>query len=385
MKNKYEISQYEGLPFVEVRGASFSCDDLYEIVGKHQFMSTFNFKTGSDAMSKFGQSVTGVIFYDKNGLEAFNGLNQKAAEQEDRRVKIDSPMPELTIAQRENLKYGGILVTDIEFLSFMPYKQAEERHESGEKKVPNIIDIPYDGDYNVDCNILYQNYIVLKHNSGVELTPYEKEKLIGIIIGRNKGYIDSRVLNHFGFDLPKFQSCKNIWYHIYKTKESMGIISEEEKLKLADLEAIREMENIIKLIKEIKKSRVNREELLRSGPLFKAIMSSMSKFEPDILLHWKKQIFWDIDSYLHILLRHVKELQIGEFKIKSPFPYRFEDLKILIEKVIGTVEDEIKRHFEEKPGKDFKRVGRMSVLFNGDYYCLQIDKEGRLVNLYING
>ena len=336
-------------------------------------------------MSKFGQSVTGVIYYDKNELEAFKGLNQKEAEQEYIRVKINSPMPELTIAQREDLKYGGILVTDIDLISFMLYKQAEERHESGEKKVPNIIYIPYDDDHNIDYNILYQNYIVSKNNSGVELTRYEKEKLIGITLGRNKGHIDSRVLNHFGFDLPEVQACKNIWYHIYTTKERMGIISEDEKLKLADLEAIRQMENIIKLIKEITKSRVNQEELLQSGPLFEAIMSSMSKFEPDILLHGKKQIFWDIDSYLHILLRHVKELQIGEFKTKSPFPYRFEDLKILIEKVIGTIEDEIKRHFEEKPGKDFKRVGIMSVLFNGDYYNLQIDQEGRLVTLYVNG
>ena len=95
------------------------------------------------------------------------------------------------------------------------------------------------------------------------------------------------------------------------------------------------------------------------------------------------QIFWDIDSYLHIVMRHVKQLQIGRFKNKSPFPYKFEDLQNLIEKVLGKIEDEIKRHFDEKPGKEFKRVGKMSVLFNCDYYCLQIDSEGRLVNLYV--
>lgn len=59
--------------------------------------------------------------------------------------------------------------------------------------------------------------------------------------------------------------------------------------------------------------------------------------------------------------------------------------KDLIEKVLGTIEGEIKRHFEEKPGKAFKRVGKMSVLFNRDYYCLQIDDEGRLVTLYVTG
>jgi tRNA U54 and U55 pseudouridine synthase Pus10 len=62
------------------------------------------------------------------------------------------------------------------------------------------------------------------------------------------------------------------------------------------------------------------------------------------------QIFWDIDSYLNIVMRHVKQLQIGRFKNKSPFPYKFEDLQNLIEKVLGKIEDEIKRHFDEKPG-----------------------------------
>jgi len=34
---------------------------------------------------------------------------------------------------------------------------------------------------------------------------------------------------------------------------------------------------------------------------------------------------------------------------------------------------------------DFKRVGKMCVLYNGDYYCVQINASGKLVNLYISG
>jgi hypothetical protein len=387
MKNRYEIRKYpfSGTSFIEVRGPSFSCEDLYEIVGKDQYMSTFRFKTGTDASSKFGQSVTGIIFYDKDELEVFRRLNTEETELGDRRVKIDSPTRELTVSQHEDLKYGGVLASDIEYISFIPYKSDEERHETGEKKVPNIIYIPYKADPKVDYDILYQNYIASKINSKTELIPYEKEKFIGITLGINDGHIDSRLLDYLGFDVEKVQASNNIWYHIYKTKERRKKISEEEKLKLADLEFIRRSEHFIKLFNEIKKGGVNSEELSRSGPVFETIMSSISNFEPSILLYGKKQIFWDVDSYLHIVLRHVKQLQVGHFKTKTPFPYKFEDLKNLIEKVLGTIEGEIKRHFEEKPGKAFKRVGKMSVLFNRDYYCLQIDEEGRLVTLYVNG
>ena len=142
---------------------------------------------------------------------------------------------------------------------------------------------------------------------------------------------------------------------------------------------------MIKFLGEIKKSGVSSKGLLGNEPVIRTILSSLSRFEPDILLYGKKQVYWDIDSYLHITMRHVKQLQLGHFKDRTPFPYRFEDLETLIHQVLGTIEHEIERHFSEKPGKNFLRLGKMSVFFNGDYYCLQINKEGRLVTLYVNG
>jgi hypothetical protein len=387
MKNRYEIRKYplSGTSFIEVRGPSFSCEDLYEIVGKNQYMSTFRFKTGSEASSKFGQSVTGVVFYDKDELALLSGFDKDCTELGDRRVRIDSPARELTISQCEDLKYGGVLAADIEYISYIPYKTPEQRHETGEKKVPNIIYIPYTADPKVDYDILYQNYIASRINSKTELIPYEKEKFIGITLGINDGHIDSRLLDYLGFDVEKVQASTRIWYHLYKTKERRKKISEEEKSRLTDLEIIRMSEILTKLFSEIKRSGVNPEELTRSGPIFETIISSISKFEPSILLYGERPIFWDMDSYLHIVLRHVKQLQLGHFKKKSPFPYKFEDLADLIEQVLRTIEREIRRHFAEKIGKDFRRVGKMSVLFNGDYYCLQINKEGKLVTLYVNG
>ena len=346
-------------------------------------MSTFTFKPGTEASIKFGQTVTGIIFYDKDELAVFRRFNEEGPGLEYGRVKIDSPTRELTISQREDLKYGGVLAADIEYISFIPYKETVEHHESGEKKVPNIIYIPYKAEPKVDYDILYQNYIASKINSKTGLIQYEAEKFIGITLGINDGHIDSRLLEHLDYDLETVQTCTNIWYHFYKAKERRNIISDEERSKLKDLEINRKLENITKLFKEIGKSGVNSEELSKMLTTFETIKSAISNFEPSILLHGKTQIFWDIDSYLHIVLRHVKQLQLGHFKTKSPFPYKFEDLQILIEKVIGRVEDEIKRHFDEKPAKEFKRVGKMSVLFNGDYYCVQIDGNGRLANLYI--
>jgi len=68
MKNEYKITDYSniGLPSVQVYGESFCYKDLYEFVGKHQFMTTFNLKSESSSSAKFGRSLTGVISYNYN-------------------------------------------------------------------------------------------------------------------------------------------------------------------------------------------------------------------------------------------------------------------------------------------------------------------------------
>lgn len=381
MENNYQIieSLVGGIQFFEVWGECFSQEDLFSFVGKEQFMCTFGFKPDSDSLAKFGQTITGVIFYSKDELEA----DASDCKSNQPTIRIVSPMPDLNQAVREDLKYGGFLITDIAYLCFSPYKQTEEHHESGEKKVPNIICIPYEDDPKVDVDKLYQNYLTTKNNAGDELIPYEKEEFVGITLAINNGRIDKRLLSYFGFDIDKMKDYRNIWYHYYKTKERRKTITEEEKSNFADIKFIRTTESFLKLFSEIKKSGVHPDEISRSKPVIQTIISSLSDFEPGILLHGKKQIFWDVDSYLHIVMRHIKQLQIGHFKNKTPIPYKFEDLETLIEKVLGTVGDEIERHFQERPGKDFRRNGKMSILFNGDYYCLHIDNHGRLVTLYV--
>ena len=133
------------------------------------------------------------------------------------------------------------------------------------------------------------------------------------------------------------------------------------------------MENATLFIKEISNTQLDANDAQIIKEAFDTIKSSLSEFEPGILLYGRKKVYWDAKSYLHIVLRHVKQLQIGTFKKKSPFPYKFEELRLLVEQIIRSIEGEIQRFFAECPNKEFKRVGSMSIFFNGDHYCLQID------------
>lgn len=51
------------------------------------------------------------------------------------------------------------------------------------------------------------------------------------------------------------------------------------------------------------------------------------------------------------------------------------------EKVLDSVREEIALHFATN-SRQFVRSGRMAILFNGDYFILRIDPEGRLNQFY---
>lgn len=129
-------------------------------------------------------------------------------------------------------------------------------------------------------------------------------------------------------------------------------------------------------MKEITKIGVSVTDLKSNEEALNKITKSAMNFKPGILLHGKKQIYWDLESYLHITLRHVKELQITPSK--TLFPYKASDLESLIEKVLRRIEDEIKLYLNNQSSSDFVRHGGMAIEFNGDHFHLRIEPSGRL-------
>jgi len=384
MKNEYKVIDYTdlGLPTIVVYGNRFHYQDLYELVGKNQFMTTFNLKKQSESFNEFGDLVLGVIYYDRKILAELDESIISGREINISKIRIDSPHSELTKEKKGDLKYDGINVDDIESVSFFLYTRKTETYETGEKKVPNIIEIEIDSG-GIDVDILNQSYLVSKHNSGTTLIQYEKEQLIGITIAINNGRIDSRILNEFGFTKDDLNTNLNIWMSLYKVKERRNQLTDFDKKNFDCIKNILLLEKFSKATKELGNAKMPRSWGDYEMLILKKIFKSVKEFTPSILMHGKKQVYWDIESYIHIALRHLKDLQLGSFVLKTPFPYRTNDLKKLIEKVLDRIEEEIRQYLISNPEIEFKRVGKMAVFYNGDYYNLRIKPDGRLIQFHM--
>lgn len=375
----YELRTYQlgGLTLLEASGSPFSSADLWELTGEKSRVATFTFAAGSTPWATYGREMVGVILYPRQEREG-----APAALSPDR-IRIEVAMRGVSPEATRALKYDGIALADIELVQFVPFDRAVEFHETGDKKIPNVIEIPYEHDPRVNVDRLTQSYLVIKNNAGTELAPFEKEKIVGITLGLNDGHIDSRILKHFGFDEDSVKESMEVWFHFLSTKQRQGnALSEREREILADATGGRRMAALAVIAKELLRSRLKTVDP-EVAPVLERVMRSGIEFDPSTLLtRGKHQVYWDLESYAHIALRHVKGLQVGQFTDRTVFPYRAEDLKALIEKVLGCVEDEIAHHFETYPGRPFYLAGARCVYFNDDYYALRIDPSGRLVNFH---
>lgn len=383
MKNTYRILDYQdlGLPSIEVYGDQFHYQDLYEFVGKNQYMTTFQLRENSESSKEFGSSVLGIIYYDRKTIDDLERSMAIGHEVSKSKIRIDCLSRDITKKEKGDLKYSGINVTDIEGISFLPYKIETEKYDTGEKKVPGIIEIEVDCG-GMDVDILNQNYLVSKNNSGTSLVQYEKEQLIGITLAFNNGNIDSRILEHFGFNENDLQNNLNIWMSLYKVKDRRNQLTEIDRKNYIEIKSIQSLEKITKVSKELIDAGLSNSINGTKKEVLKTIFKSVEDFSPEILMHGKNQVYWDLDSYIHIALRHLKDYQIGSHQKKTSFPYRADDLKYLIEKVLHRIEVEIDQYLLEKPTNDFSRHGKMAIYYNGDHYHLRINREGKLIQFH---
>ena len=122
---------------------------------------------------------------------------------------------------------------------------------------------------------------------------------------------------------------------------------------------------------------------LREPDRFAEIAELVYTFEDENLspLNAASRVYWDFERCAHILLRHYEGFFIEESTYRGDkFLYSKRDVKLLAEKVIQDLGPNIQVALSE--GRDFYRRGSEAYYYQGDYYQITIDKNGKLMQFH---
>src|SRR5690606_34192423 len=120
-------------------------------------------------------------------------------------------------------------------------------------------------------------------------------------------------------------------------------ISDEEKKRLAELYGIKKKESFEILDKYLKDAGSSLKKLAKENidQAAELLMKVMQFKERRLTVMSKHPIYLDLDSYLHIYMRHVEEFQVSKhFENKDNFQWNEDDVFSVMGHVLKAVEKE---------------------------------------------
>lgn len=359
---------------------NFSYEEIYSMYGQYDTFVTLDFHQGSEAYNKFGQSLMGTFKYTLEQREELEQLLKlKHIHRSSKRILFSpSILHDLSEEQKIFLDKEGILNEDIASVSSVNRPRKNVYSEKNKKEVPNQIKI----DVNISEQESYMMMLGLyktKLKDGCELSNIEKNDFYALKQYFEPNNITAEELQYI-IDNDTNQPKLPIREKYLKIKSCYVGLTDEEDKEIHNIWHIqlKEKETILK--NEIQRADSNWNNLPFEQQI--KLLYITYRFEDEVLLSWSKSIWWDLERFLHIVIRHTADLQNGSYKEKTTFQYEFSNIRNLIISVITSAQKEIEEEFKVNPNKSFKRQGKRAIYFNGNYYRVEIEASGRLLTFH---
>ena len=345
---------------------------------------TLDFHYDSEAYRDFKPTLMGSFIYTLDEREKLQKLiATENIPRTNQYIKFNpSSLEKLTKEQIVALDKKGIQNSDIAVVYTSNLPRYNRFTIKGEKDIPNTIEIKFDA-RGMDIDQLRMGFFNSRIRSGYKLIPEEEFEYLGLQLFYNPDFkIDehkSKVL-----DPDTGQIKEPIRYYQLKAKFNKTELTEDENKKFQEIIERRSKIRIDLLFDELNRSTEKLKDIaFQHKDKFKTLINICNQFESEVLLPFEIPIWWDFERFLHIYLRHVKETKVGErFAERTIFQYKFKDVNRIVKTVIESVYDEIKEHFKEKPNENFRRLGKRSISYDGNYYRVEIEPSGRLLTFH---
>ena len=258
------------------------------------------------------------------------------------------------------------------------------------KEIPNIIKIDVAFDREAYEALSFRNFMDIKVKNGYTFRFDEFDEFCAIVI-RNlpKDMLPKYIIDYAFEDFEKFKLKKPVFLYSLRLKSLKESLTKEEE-KILDEYYIERIRRKYELIEnEVKKTGIKLKEIGEKYlDDFENLRKVCGDFETETLIEWFVPIYWDLERFLHIYVKHVLETKFGDgqFKKRTFFQYQYRDIRILLQQVLKQEEQSIKDHFLKISmnliTRDYHRFGTKAILYNNDRYKLHINSNGRILSFH---
>ncbi|MBB2145755.1 hypothetical protein GM921_09675 [Pedobacter sp. LMG 31464] len=363
---------------------TFSIQSIFSAIGQYDRYAIFNFLRGSAAFETYGGTVYGYIIYLpserarlKQEMEAGNTSS------DDGTIFLDGALQDKEKNQR--LLTKGFLSTDIASINIMDLGPIKNQYdETNVKEIPNTINIDFHPEF-LSGEKMLLHVFRLKLKEGIPLIPDEVRRYYGLqlllepeqVTDENKvniltdpatgKYYDDVLITILSSFVEADREGSPFRYALNNA------LSNRRKTRVAYI-----CRHLGIALKHIDKLRIE------NIGAWQELMTLVYRFEPETLTcwGWTHHVYWDFERFIHIYLRHYKKFLINESSKGqgTGFLYTIKNIR----RIINIVLDANKVAIEErlKAGKGFHLQNDKGHYFNGNYYSIKIDPDGRLMQFH---
>lgn len=356
----------------------FTQEEIYEYAGAQDCVATLTLNQESAKL--YGESLTVVfVYYPK----------ERIALEKDRTAlnDISNVKAKELLGKLDGSLYVQLLkipAKDIVEMLVGPDSEENNTYASPLLRKPKVLEIPIEGEDN--GKDIYFMYGALCHfiADGIGLTPEEHNEYLAYKIVLEREKLTDKEREEI-FDKNGAIVNQEVGYFWLLWKKEAGKLTEKNKTDLMHLSQNRIANRFGLADKELQNMGLSFEKLAKTYPEKAALLFSkiVNFHEYRYNVVGKHLLYMSFESFLHIYLRHVKELAVeNQFGERSKFQLAEKDLKATMDIVLGALNDEYQTYKDEHPNSRFFRKGDMAYYYNGDYYDVDILPDGQIGSFY---
>lgn len=345
---------------------------------------TLEFHYESEAYRDFKPTLMGSFIYTLDEREKLQKLiATENIPRTNQYIKFNpSSLEKLTKEQIVALDKRGFQNSDIASVSTLNLPRYNRFTLKGEKDIPNTLEVRFDS-RGMDMDMFHMGFFNSRIRNGYKLIPEEEFEYLGLQLYYNPEFkIDEHKAKILDPDTGNIK--EPIRYYQLKAKFLKTELTEDENKEFQEIIGRRSKIKIDILIDELNRSTEKLKDIaVKHKDAFKTLINICAQFESEVLLPYEIPIWWDFERFLHIYVRHVKQTKVGErFAERTIFQYKFKDVNRIVKAVIESAYDEIREHLKERPTEIFRRLGKRSICYDGNYYRVEIEPSGRLLTFH---